>query len=85
MEYVEIIRERIERLRIEIADIRLSIERQTLQGGSDAEAQLVHDQRQTRLQAIQRELVQLAGLGPKIQPTEEMPEKHRSRLHLKVS
>jgi len=47
-----------------------------------ADVQVAHGQRNERLQAIQLELVQLADLGRKVISTEEMREKHRSRLHL---
>ena len=33
-------------------------------------------------QAIQQELAQLADLGRRVHSTEQMKEKHRSRLHL---
>jgi hypothetical protein len=34
------------------------------------------------LQAIQHELVRLADLGRKVVSSEQMKEKHRTRLHL---
>lgn len=51
-------------------------------GGKGADAQVAHGQRNERLQAIQHELVQLANLGRRVVSTEQMKEKHRSRLHL---
>jgi hypothetical protein len=55
-------------------------EQYRLRGGKGAEAQFAHGHRQERLQAIQQELVQLAGLGRRVQSVEEM--KH-SRFHVK--
>jgi hypothetical protein len=49
---------------------------------NETEAQVAHGQRQERLQAIQQELAQLAGLGRKVLSVEEIKDKHRSRLHL---
>ena len=83
MDHVEVMRDKIGRLRVEIAEIQELNKEYRLQGRNGEEAQVGHGQRQERLQAIQRELVQLAGLGPKIQSVEEMQEKHRSRLHLR--
>jgi hypothetical protein len=47
-----------------------------------ADAQLAHDQRLQRLQAIQQELSKLADLGRRVRSVEQMKEQHRSRLHL---
>ena len=82
MDHVEVLREKIGRLRVEIAQIQELHKQYRLQGWSDAEAQVAHGQRQERLQAIQQELVQLAGLGRKVQSIEEMKGRHRSRLHM---
>jgi hypothetical protein len=82
MDHLEVLREKIGRLRIEIAEIQKLNEQYRLDGGSGAEAQVAHGQRQERLQEIQQELTQLAGLGRKVLSVEEMKEKHRSRLHV---
>ena len=82
MDHVEVLREKIRCLRLEIAQIQELNKEHQLHSGNGAEAQVAHVQRQERLQAIQQELVQLASLGPKVLSVEEMKERHRSRLHL---
>ena len=82
MEHLEVLREKIGRLRAEIAQIQELNRVYRLQGGNGTEARVAHGQRQERLEAIQQELTQLAGLGRKVQSVEAMKEKHRSRLHL---
>ena len=47
----------------------------------ETDAHVAHGQRQERLQAIQQELSQLAGLGRKVRSIEEMKEEHRARIH----
>jgi hypothetical protein len=81
MDHLEVLREKIGRLRDEIGQIQELNKQHRLQGGNDAETPGAHVQRQERLQAIQQELVQIASLGRKVQSVEEMKEKHRSRLH----
>jgi len=82
MDHVEVMRDKIGRLREEIAQIQELNKQHQLQGRNDAEAQVAHVQRQERLLAIQQELVQLASLGPKVLSVEEMKERPRSRVHL---
>jgi hypothetical protein len=82
MDHLEVLREKIGRLRVEIAEIQALNEQYRLQGGHAAEAHVAHGQRQERLQAIQHELAQLAQLGRKVTSVEKMKEKHRSRMHL---
>ena len=82
MNHLEVLREKIERLRAEIAQIQELNKQHQLHSGNSAEAQVARVQRQERLLAIQQELVQLASLGPKVLSVEEMKERHRSRLHL---
>jgi hypothetical protein len=82
MDHVEVLRAKIGRLRVEIAEIQKLNTQYRLQGGNGAEAQVAHGQRQERLQAIQQELAKLAGLGRKVQSVEAAKEKHHSRLHL---
>jgi hypothetical protein len=82
MGHVEVLREKIGRLRMEIAQIQESNKQYRLQKGNDAEAQVAHGQRQERLQAIQQELAQLARLGRKPQLVKQVTKKDGSRLHL---
>jgi len=82
MDHLEVLREKVGRLREEIAQIQELNQRHRLQGDKDTEAHVAHGQRQERLQAIQQELVQLASLGRRVRSVEEMKERHRSRLHL---
>jgi hypothetical protein len=81
MDHLEVLREKIGRLRVEIAQIQELNKRYRLQGRNSAEAQVGDAQRYERLQAIQQELAQLAALGRKVQSVEEMREKHRSAQH----
>jgi hypothetical protein len=82
MDHLIVLREKIGRLREEIAQIQELNKEHQRRSGNSAEAQVAHVQRQERLLAIQQELVQLASLGPKVLSVEEMNERHRSRLHL---
>ena len=82
MDHFEVLREKVERLRVEIAEIQQLNEQYRRQGRNEADAQLGYNQRLERLQAIQQELARLAALGRKVHSVEEMKEKHRSRLHL---
>lgn len=82
MGHLEVLREKIGRLRLEIAQIQELNERYRRQDRNEPDAHGAHGQRQERLQAIQQELVQLASLGRKVESIEEMKERHRSRLHL---
>ena len=80
MDHLRVLRDKIERFREEIAEIqKLNDEfRRAVRNG--AVAQVAHGRRHERLQAIQRELVQLADLGRGAVSTEQMKEKNRSRL-----
>ena len=80
MDHLEVLREKIERLRSEIAQIKELNRLYRLEGGTDTEAQVAHGQRHERLQAIQRGLGQLATLGSRVRSVAEMKERHRSRL-----
>ncbi len=82
MDHFEVLREKVGRLRAEIAQIQEQNQQYRRQGRNDTDAQIAHGQRQERLQGIQQELAQLAGLGRKVLSIEEMKEKHRSRMHL---
>jgi len=81
MDHLEALRDKIERLRVEIADIQELNQQFRRDGGNGADVQVAHGQRNERLQAIQHELLQLADLGRRIVSTEQMKEKHRPRLH----
>jgi hypothetical protein len=82
MDHLEVLREKIARLRAEIAHIQELNQAYRRQDMSGNDAQVAHGERHERLQAIQQELAQLASLGRKVQSVEEMKERHRSRLHL---
>jgi uncharacterized protein (DUF1810 family) len=82
MDHLEVLRDKITRLRSEIADIQELNEQYRFRGQKGAEADIAHSQRQERLQEIQEELVQLSKLGRKTLSIEQMREKHCSRLHL---
>ena len=82
MDHLEVLREKIGRLRDEIADLlELNAEyrRAGSQGRNEVQAQIAHGQRHERLQAIQQELVQLADLGRRVHSVEQMKEQHRLR------
>jgi hypothetical protein len=82
MDHLVVLRDKIARLREEIADIQKLNEQFRRDGWNRVDAQVAHGQRNERLQAIQRELVRLADLGRKVVSTEQMREKQRTRLHL---
>jgi len=82
MDHIEVLREKIGRLRVEIAQIQELNNQYRLQGRNDTEAHVSHGQRHERLQAIQQELAQLASLGRKPQLVKQMTKKDGSRLHL---
>jgi len=80
MGHLEVLREKIGRLREEIAEIQELNKRFRLRHSNDIEAEVAHDQRQDRLEAIQQELAQLATLGSRVRSVAEVKERHRSRL-----
>jgi hypothetical protein len=82
MDHIEVLREKIGRLRVEIAEIQELNEQYRLRGRNDTEAHVAHGHRQERLQAIQQELAQLSRLGRKPQLVKQTTNKHGSRLHL---
>lgn len=82
MDHLEVLREKIGRLRSEIAQIQELNQQYRLRESNETEAQVAHGQRHERLQAIQQELSQLSDLGRKVLSVEEMKEKHRARMHL---
>ena len=81
MNHVDVLREKIGRLRVEIAQIQEMNNEYRIRGRKGEAAQIAHGQRHERLQAIQQELAQLAALGRKVQLIDEMKEKHHFRLH----
>jgi hypothetical protein len=82
MDHLEVLREKIGRLRAEIAQIQELNQQYRLHESNGTDAQVAHGQRHERLQAIQQELSQLSDLGRKVLSVEEMKEKHRARMHL---
>ncbi len=82
MDHLEVLREKIGRLRVEIAQIHELNAQYRRRDRNESNAHVAHGKRQERLQAIQQELSQLAGLSRKVRSIEETKEKHRSRLHL---
>lgn len=83
MDHLEVLREKVGRLRAEIAQIQELNNQHRLQRKDGPEGQAAHAQRLERLQAIQQELVQLASLGQRVRSVEEMKERHRTRLQQK--
>jgi hypothetical protein len=82
MDHLEVLREKIARLRAEIAQIQESNQEYRLREWTGTEAQVAHGQRHERLQAIQHELAQVADLGRRILSLQKMKERNRARLHL---
>lgn len=82
MNHLDVLREKIARLRAEITEIQTLNEQYRRERRNDSQAQVAHGQRQERLQAIQQDLAQLAGLGRRVLSVEERKGEHRSRLHL---
>ena len=81
MDYVEVLRNKIGLLRLEIADLQELNQQFRRDGRSGTGIQVAHGQRSERLQAIQHELAQLAELGHGIVSTGPMKEDHGSRPH----
>jgi hypothetical protein len=73
-------RDKIGRLRVEVTDIQVLNQQFRRDGGNGTGSQLAHGQRSERLQAIQHELVQIADLGRRVVLTEQVKERHSSRL-----
>jgi phosphoglycerate-specific signal transduction histidine kinase len=82
MDHLAVLREKVGRLREEIAHLQELNNQYRQQGRNEIQAQVAHGQRHERLQAIQQELSQLADLGRRVRSVEQMKEQHRSRLHL---
>lgn len=85
MDHIEVLREKIGRLRGEIShlmELHAEYRRAGSQGRHEIQAQIAHGKRQERLQAIQQELAQLADLGRRVISAEDRKEKHRSKMHV---
>ena len=83
MDHLAVLREKIDRLRAEIAEIQGLDDYYWRHGRNAIQAhQTAHDKRLDRLQAIQKELSQLADLGRRVRSVEQMKEQHRSRPYL---
>jgi len=82
MDHLEVLREKVGRLRQEIAHLQELNEQYRLRTANSTEAQVAHGQRQERLQEIQQELLQVANLGQKVLSIEQRKDQHRSRMHL---
>jgi phosphoglycerate-specific signal transduction histidine kinase len=80
MDHLEVLREKIARLRAEIAEIHALNQQYRLRRPNGIEAQVDHGQRQERLQAIQQELAQVQDLGRRVVSVERMKEKTRERI-----
>jgi len=81
MDHLEVLREKVARLRAEIGQIQRLNEEYRLQKPAAAEAQVAHGQRHERLQAIQQELAQVHDLGRRVVSVAQMKGKIRSQLH----
>jgi transcriptional regulator of NAD metabolism len=82
MDHLDVLRDKIARLRAEIAQIQELNQEYRLRDMTATEAQVAHGERQERLLAIQRELAQVADLGRRIHAVDKMREMTRARLHL---
>ena len=82
MDHLALIREKIVRLRAEIADLQELNDLYRREPQHDTQAQIAHGQRLERLQAIQKELAQLADLSRRVLSFEQRKAEHRSRLHI---
>lgn len=80
MDHLAVLRDKIGSLRAEIAQLQELNDRYWLRGRHDTQAHAAHGQRHERLEAIQQELVQIAGLG--LRSVEQMKDQHRSRPYL---
>jgi hypothetical protein len=86
MDHLAVLREKVASLRAEIAqlqELNSLYRRATSSERNGPEAQLGHGRRLERLQEIQKELGQLAGLSQRVLSIEERKEEHRTRLQPK--
>jgi hypothetical protein len=82
MDHLAVLREKIARLRAEIADLQELNQQYRREAHHETAAQIAHGRRHERLEAIRQELAQLADLGRRVLSMEERKEEHRSRLHV---
>ena len=82
MDHLDVLREKIARLRAEIAQIQQLSQEYRLREWNGTEAQVAHGQRQERLLTIQQELTQVGDLGRRVLSVQKMKEQNRARLHL---
>ena len=83
VDHLTVLREKIGSLRDEIAhlqELNDQYRRAGRRGRNETDAQIAHGQRHERLEAIQQELAQIAGLG--LRSVEQMKDQHRSRPYL---
>jgi transcriptional regulator of NAD metabolism len=80
MDHLQVLRDKIARLRAEIAHIHVLNQEYRLRPGNATEDQVAHGNRHERLQAIQQELTQVQDLGRRVVSVEKMKEKTRERL-----
>ena len=81
MDHVRVLRDKIARIREEIADIQELNAQFPPAVRNGTVAQIAHGRRQARLQAIQHELIQLADLGRRVVSAEQINEKPLPRQH----
>jgi DNA repair exonuclease SbcCD ATPase subunit len=81
MDHLAVLREKVARLRSEIAQLQELNDQYRRERRNETQAQVAHGQRHERLQEIQQELTQLADLGRRVRSVEQMKEQHRGHLH----
>jgi hypothetical protein len=82
MDHLEVLREKVATLRVEIVQLQELNERYRRQSQRDVQAHFAHGERQERLLEIQQQLTQLARLGGRVRSVEQMKQQHRSRSFL---
>jgi hypothetical protein len=82
MDHLEVLREKVATLRVEIVQLQELNESYRRQPRTDVQAHFAHGERQQRLLEIQQELTQIARLGGRLRSVEQMKEQHRSRPYL---
>jgi hypothetical protein len=80
MDHLRALRDKIRHFREEIAGIQESSGQFRRAVRNDAVAQAAHGWRRERLQAIQRQLMQLSDLSHRVVSTEKVKEKPHPRL-----
>ena len=66
MDHLEVLRDKIGRLRLEIADVQELNQQFRRDGGNGADLRVAHTRSSERLHTIQHQLVQLADLGRRV-------------------